>query len=321
MLAWPRNFESSFAVARPPRNSSFGRARRWRPWPVSRVLALPLAAFQLLAVFLPDLCSGLAGVLCGFVFGEALVLCCFSQALCGPLCSVSENLCLRARVSVRDVHEDDGALSRSMKDECTYVVSNSTTLSLDVGAPCMDDHDAGSPHCDRLTGMKGGFCVLADVNLACSQISCFGRLLSGFFAGSLAAVVMVLPLCLLSPVPCNRASSVELIDLFYLSIAAMEHMAICGCYFTSSLDKGLGWAMTWALPFLFWESLADSLGHFMNRIGSAVSPRCCRYTHCWHLECHLLVCRYCDVFVLLKLCCDLKNPMYSLELKWHSLWS
>ncbi|GMH02131.1 hypothetical protein Nepgr_003970 [Nepenthes gracilis] len=70
-------------------------------------------------------------------------------------------------VSARFVPEDDGAISGSMKDESAYVVSNSDHSILDVGAPCMDDHDAGPPHCDLAPGNEGGgSCVLVDVNLA-----------------------------------------------------------------------------------------------------------------------------------------------------------
>ncbi|GMH21150.1 hypothetical protein Nepgr_022992 [Nepenthes gracilis] len=72
-----------------------------------------------------------------------------------------------AAVSAGDVPEGDGALLGSMKDESAYVVTNSDHSILDVGAPCVDDHDVGSPHCDLAPGNEGGgSCVLADVNLA-----------------------------------------------------------------------------------------------------------------------------------------------------------
>ncbi|GMH03503.1 hypothetical protein Nepgr_005342 [Nepenthes gracilis] len=49
-------------------------------------------------------------------------------------------------VSVGDVSEDDGALSGSMNDELANVVTNSDHPVLDVGAPFVADHVAGSPH-------------------------------------------------------------------------------------------------------------------------------------------------------------------------------
>ncbi|GMH21007.1 hypothetical protein Nepgr_022849 [Nepenthes gracilis] len=57
-------------------------------------------------------------------------------------------------VSAGDVPKDDGALSGSMKVEPAYVVTNSDHSILDVGAPCADDHVAGSPH-RRPSGVDG----------------------------------------------------------------------------------------------------------------------------------------------------------------------
>ncbi|GMH06149.1 hypothetical protein Nepgr_007989 [Nepenthes gracilis] len=57
--------------------------------------------------------------------------------------------------SAGDVPEEDGALFGSMKDEPAIVVTNAVH-SLDVGAPFVADHAAGSPHRPLInTGVDG----------------------------------------------------------------------------------------------------------------------------------------------------------------------
>ncbi|GMH13992.1 hypothetical protein Nepgr_015833 [Nepenthes gracilis] len=68
-------------------------------------------------------------------------------------------------VSAGDVPVDDGALSGSMKDEPAYVVTNSDHSLLDVGAPCVDDHVAGSPHRPLLNAGVDGVAIADECGL------------------------------------------------------------------------------------------------------------------------------------------------------------
>ncbi|GMH09749.1 hypothetical protein Nepgr_011590 [Nepenthes gracilis] len=54
-------------------------------------------------------------------------------------------------VSVGDGSEDDGVLSGSMNDEHANVVTTTDLPVLDVGAPCVADHVAGSLHRPQTT--------------------------------------------------------------------------------------------------------------------------------------------------------------------------
>ncbi|GMH09759.1 hypothetical protein Nepgr_011600 [Nepenthes gracilis] len=84
------------------------------------------------------------------------------------------------------------------------------------------------------------------------QICCFGRLLVQFFAGPLAAVVMVVPPCLLNLVPGNRVRLVAEVDWPFL-------FEYCG-------DGAAYWRVVDVTSLLHLTKvlLADSLGHFMN---------------------------------------------------------